>query len=87
MANIKSAIKRAKQASASRVRNRAIKSGVLTATKKVRAAIEAGNKEVAEKELSQFSATVDKAAKRGVLPKNTASRKKSRIAVAIAKMA
>lgn len=87
MANIKSAVKRAKQSTVRRARNRAIKSGVLTATKKVRAAIEAGNKEAAVSELSAFSATVDKAAKRGVLPKNTASRKKSRIAIAIAKMA
>lgn len=87
MANIKSAVKRAKQAEASRLRNRAVKSTVLTATKKVRAAIATGNKEEAQKLLPSFSSTVDKAVKKGVLPKNTASRKKSRMAVNIAKMA
>jgi small subunit ribosomal protein S20 len=87
MANIKSAVKRAKQAEANRLRNRSVKSTVLTATKKVRAAVGAGNKEEAQKLLSAFSSTVDKAAKKGVIPKNTASRKKSRIAASIAKMA
>ena len=87
MANIKSAVKRAKQAAASRLRNRAVKSTVLTATKKVRAAVAAGNKEEAQKLLSAFSSTVDKAAKKGVVHKNTANRKKSRLALSIVKMA
>ena len=86
MAKTSSATKRAKQAVASRLRNRSIKSGVLTATKKVRVAIETGNKEEAARQLPSFSSTVDKAAKRGVIPKNTADRKKSRMALAVAKM-
>jgi small subunit ribosomal protein S20 len=87
MAKITSAVKRAKQAEANRVRNRAVKSTVLTATKKVREAVAAGNKDEAKKLLSAFSSTVDKAAKKGVVPKNTASRKKSRLALSIGKMA
>lgn len=86
MAKVKSAIKRAKQADVRRLRNRSVKSGILTATKKVRAAIESGNKEEATQLLSTFTSTVDKAAKKGVIPKNTASRKKSRMAVSVAKM-
>lgn len=87
MANIKSAIKRAKQSEARRVRNRARKSMVLTARKKVLAAISAGSKDEALKLLSAYSSALDKAAKVGVIPKNNASRKKSRMALAITKMA
>jgi small subunit ribosomal protein S20 len=87
MANIKSAVKRAKQAEASRLRNRAIKSSVLTARKKVLKAIDAGSKDEAAKLFSAYTSTLDKAAKRGVIPKNNASRKKSRVATSLAKMA
>ena len=87
MANIKSAVKRAKQSEASRLRNRSVKSSVLTARKKVIAAIGAGNKEEAQKSYSAYTSTLDKAAKKGVIAKNNASRKKSRVASSIAKMA
>ena len=49
MANIKSAVKRARQSEGNRVRNRACRSTVLTARKKVLEAITAGNKEEAQK--------------------------------------
>ncbi|MDX9776275.1 MAG: 30S ribosomal protein S20 [Petrimonas sp.] len=87
MANIKSAIKRNKQSIVRNARNRAYKSAVLTAAKKVGAAIESGDKENAVKEFSEYTSKLDKACKRGVLPKNTVSRRKSRIAARIAKMA
>lgn len=87
MANIKSAVKRAKQSEASRVRNRAYKSRVLTARKKVLEAITAGNKDEAQKQYSDYTSILDKASKKGVIPKNTASRKKSRVAISIKKMA
>jgi small subunit ribosomal protein S20 len=87
MANIKSAVKRAKQAEVDRLRNRAVKSTVLTARKKVLSAIGAGNKEEAEKLFSSYTSTLDKAAKKGMIAKNNANRKKSRVATSIAKMA
>ncbi len=87
MANIKSAVKRAKQAEASRLRNRACKSGVLTARKKVLDAIATGNKDEAQKLYSDYTSTLDKAAKKGVIAKNNASRKKSRVAISLSKMA
>lgn len=87
MANIKSAVKRAKQAEGNRIRNRACKSTVLTERKKVLEAITAGNKEEAQKLYSSYTSSLDKAAKKGVLKKNNASRKKSRMALGIAKMA
>ena len=87
MANIKSAVKRAKQAEASRLRNRSVKSSVLTARKKVLSAIDAGNKDEAAKLFSEYTSTLDKAAKKGVIAKNNASRKKSRVATSLTKMA
>jgi len=87
MPNIKSAAKRAKTSEKSRLRNRSVKSEVLTVRLKVLDAIKAGNKVEAEKVYSQYSSKLDKAAKKGILAKNNASRKKSRLALAIGKMA
>ena len=50
------------------------------AVKKIEKAIKANLKDDAAKMLSQAFAAIDKAAKRGVIKKNTASRKKSRLA-------
>ncbi len=57
-------------------RTRAMKDEV----KKVEKAVKAGKKEDAAKMISVAFAAVDKAAKRGVIKKNTASRKKARLA-------
>ena len=86
MANIKSAVKRAKQATVSHKRNKAGKSRVLTARKKVLAAIESGNKEEAATSYSAYTSVLDKTAKKGIIAKNNADRKKSRMAISIAKM-
>lgn len=86
MANIKSAIKRAKQAKAHNERNKAAKHGLADSRKLALAAIEAGNREEAAKCFSDYSSKLDRAAKKGVIKKNTASRKKSRMAKAIAKI-
>ena len=87
MANITSAIKRAKQSEVNRLRNRACKSSLLTARKKVLETITAGNKDEAQKSYSAYTSVLDKAAKKGIIKKNNASRKKSRVALSIAKMA
>ncbi|MDE7250561.1 MAG: 30S ribosomal protein S20 [Lachnospiraceae bacterium] len=68
-------------------RNKAIRSGVKTAIKKVNAAIEANDKDAAAKALVAATATIDKAATKGGYHKNTASRKVSRLAQAVNKMA
>ena len=86
MANIKSAIKRNKQAEVRNVRNRAVKSTVLTANKRVLATIEGGNKDDAVKEFSVYTSQLDKACKKGVMVKNTVGRMKSRVSARIAKM-
>lgn len=87
MANIKSAKKRILVNRTKAERNKAIKSGVKTAVKKVNAAIEANDKAAATEALVAATATIDKAATKGVYHKNTASRKVSRLAQAVNKMA
>ncbi len=87
LANIKSAKKRILVTQVRTERNKAIKSGVKTAVKKVYAAIEANDKEAAAAALLNATATIDKAATKGVYHKSTASRKVSRLAKAVNKMA
>lgn len=87
MANIKSAKKRILVNRTKAERNKAIKSGVKTAMKKVFAAIEAGDKAAAQEALVAATTTIDKATTKGVYHKNTASRKVSRLAQAVNKMA
>ena len=87
MANIKSAKKRILVNRTKAERNKAIKSGVKTSVKKVNAAIAANDKEAAKAALTAATATINKAATKGVLHKNTASRKVSRLALAVNKMA
>lgn len=87
MANIKSAKKRILVNQTKADRNKAIKSSVKTAVKKVRVAIDAQDKEAAKAALVAATATIDKAATKGVYHKNTASRKVSRLAKAVNEMA
>ena len=87
MANIKSAKKRILVNRTKAERNKAIKSGVKTASKKVLAAVEAGDKALAQEALVAATATIDKATSKGVYHKNTASSKVSRLAQAVSKMA
>ncbi|MBD5453295.1 MAG: 30S ribosomal protein S20 [Lachnospiraceae bacterium] len=87
MANIKSAKKRILVNRTKAERNKAIKSGVKTSVKKVNAAIAANDKEAAKAALTAATATINKAATKGVFHKNTASRKVSRLALAVNKMA
>ena len=87
MANIKSAKKRVLVIKTKTARNKAIKSKVKTYVKKVDAAIESGDKAAAKAALLAATSEIDKAAKKGVYHKNTASRKVSRMSLAVNKMA
>ena len=87
MANIKSAKKRILVNETKAARNKAIKSKVKTAIKKVDAAIAAGDKAAAQASLVNAKTEIDKAATKGVYHKNTASRKVSRLAKAVNAMA
>lgn len=87
MANIKSAKKRILVNQTKAARNKAIKSKVKTAVKKVDAAIAAGDKEAAQAALKAATIELDKAASKGVYHKNTSSRKISRLSIAVNKIA
>ena len=75
MANIKSAKKRILVNETKAARNKAIRSKVKTAIKKVDAAVAAGDKAA--------TTEIDKAATKGVYHKNNASRKVSRLSKAV----
>ena len=87
MANIKSAKKRILVDRRNAERNKAIKSKVKTAIKGVDAAIAAGDKDAASKALTTAISEINRAASKGVFHKKTASRKISRITVAVNKIA
>ena len=80
MANIKSAKKRILVTQTKTERNKAIRSKIKTLSKKVEAAVEAGDKAVAADALKVASTEIDKACSKGVYHKNTAGRKVSRLA-------
>ena len=87
MANIISAKKRILVDRRNAERNKAIKSKVKTAIKSVDAAIAAGDKDAASKALTTAISEINRAASKGVFHKKTASRKISRITVAVNKIA
>lgn len=81
MANIKSSIKRIKVTKTRTLRNKSIKSSVKTAIKKFEAAIADGDLDKARSLFPEVTSSIDKAAAKGVLHKNAASRKKSKLAL------
>lgn len=87
MASIKQQKKRVKTNEKRRVRNLGIRSGVKTEIRKFRELVAAGDKEKAEEQLRVASRTLDKAVTKGVLHRNNAANRKSRMAKAFNKMA
>ena len=83
LANIKSAKKRILVNETKAARNKAIKSKVKTAVKKVEAAIAEKDAEAAKTALRAAIVEIDKAGTKGVYHKNTCSRKISRLAKAV----
>ena len=79
MPNTKSAKKRLKQNLARRSRNRATKSILKSEVRKVREAVAAGDVEKGTTELKSAARKLDKAAAHGVIHRNAAARKKSRL--------
>lgn len=87
MANTASAEKRNRQAQKRRARNVQVRTGVKSAVKKLRDAIAKGDPAATQAALKSAEKTIGKAASKGVLHKNAASRKISRLAKAAAKPA
>jgi len=80
MPNIKSAIKRVKVSEKRRLRNASQKSALRTAVKSFETAAASNNVETAQAALIAASKKLDKAATKGLIHKNAAARKKSRLA-------
>jgi len=78
LANIQSQIKRNKQNEKRRLRNRAVLGSARSAVNKARAAFEVNSPETKEQVLKAIS-ELDKAAEKGVIHKNNAARRKSRL--------
>ncbi|QJC21893.1 30S ribosomal protein S20 [Arcanobacterium buesumense] len=86
MANIKSQKKRIKTNEKRRVRNQAYKSELKTLVRKTREAIASGDAEAAASALQVTSRKLDKAVSKGVIHKNQAANRKSKLAVQLAKL-
>ena len=87
MANIKSAKKRIKVTQTKTLNNRMVKSALKTAIKKFEVAVEAKNSEEAKTLYTSVVKSLDMAASKGVVHKNMAARKKSRLATKLNAMA
>ena len=81
MANIKSAQKRIKVTATKTLRNKMIKSALKTNVKKYEMTLATNNVDEAKIALSKSSKALDMAVSKGVIHKNLAARKKSRLAV------
>ncbi len=79
MADHKSALKRARQNEKRRLRNKSTKTRIKKIVKGVRLAVNENSKEATLSELDTAKSIIDKAAKKGVIHKKTASRKISRL--------
>lgn len=87
MANIKSQIKRIKQNEKRRLRNRVVRGSFRSAVRNARLALESGNVEASQAAVLQAVSALDKAAEKGVIHKNNAARRKSRLMKRLAAVA
>lgn len=80
MANSKSAEKRNRQNKKASERNRVVRTRIRTYTNKFEEALEGGDKDAAQEAYQEIVAALDRAARKNVIPKERASRKKGRMA-------
>ena len=80
MPNIKSAIKRVSVIEKKTLRNNMVKSGYRTAVRKFEEAVDSKDVQNAENLFNEACKKIDMACTKGVIVKNTAARKKSRLA-------
>jgi small subunit ribosomal protein S20 len=85
MPNTKSAERRMRNSARKNLRNRSAKSRLHTLERSYLELLSAGKKDDAAKELRTLSSAFDKAAKQGIVHRATADRKKSRLALRLAK--
>jgi small subunit ribosomal protein S20 len=87
LANIKSQIKRNRQNDTHRLRNRVYRGAARTFVAKARRSIEGSDPEAARKAIQEAVSALDKAAQKGVIHKNNAARRKSRLMKHLASLA
>lgn len=87
MANIKSSKKRVLIMERNEAKNVAFKSSIKTAVKKALELSKGADKEALQTAVSKVYQLCDKAVVKGILHKNTAARKKSRLSLALKKLA
>ncbi|CAM5394412.1 30S ribosomal protein S20 [Eoetvoesiella caeni] len=87
MANTAQARKRARQSVALNKHNSSLRSMLRTSIKRVRQAIEAGNKAAATEVFQKASSVIDRIADKNIIHKNKAARHKSRLAAAVKALA
>ena len=87
MANIKSQKKRIITNEKARMRNKAVKSELKTAVRRVREAVATGDAEAAQVAANKACRLLDKAASKGVIHKNQAANRKSGVQALVNKMA
>jgi small subunit ribosomal protein S20 len=79
VANSKAALKRIRVAERNRLRNRPYRSAARTFVKKAEVAIRSGDQEAARAAVAVATSTLDKVAGKGIIHKNNAARRKSRL--------
>ena len=84
MPNLHSAVKRVRVTDKSRQRNRSIKARISTVRRQVFETVSSKDKEKAREAFQEYCSTLDKAAKNGIIKKNTAIRRKRRAAAKLA---
>ena len=86
MANIKSQIKRNRQNIKKRARNRFFRGAARTAVKQAREGIDSGKKKDASVAVKEAISVLDRTAAKGVIHKNNAARRKSRLMKRLSKI-
>ena len=80
MPTLKSGWKRMQTSEKSRIKNTNIKTNIKTVRGRLFAAVAAKDKAATEKVYREYCSLLDKSAKKGVIPQNTATRRKARAA-------
>lgn len=86
MANIKSAIKRIRSGERKRMRNKPIRSALKTYVRAANTQIGAGNDDMSADAVVRAISALDKAANKGIIHRNQAARRKSRLMSKLNKM-
>jgi len=79
LANHKSALKRIRSSERKRLRNRNVRSSTRTMIKRARTTLQEGDPDAAREAIREAIRTLDKAVSKGVVHRNNAARRKSRL--------